>query len=248
MLTGPERPAASASRTEAAIWAGLAGWTIPWWNDVAPSEAAVVRYFDPGDDLDRRAGAWGHRFADHGLASLAAFGAGLAVLEADAWDADDPVVATRAYAARRHLLGDRILHWAVPWLDAAGRCYPQLREVAHGHRDELLELGDRHRPAPDLGASLVPPGEDRYGPQEVPGPGGLRSIWSGVVLLDATVASLGGTLDGPAARRDLASLYEVAAGRWRSLADARPGSAGLWRDLAARAAATAVVMAATDPT
>jgi hypothetical protein len=248
MPTAPEHPAASAARTEAATWARLAGWAVPWWEDVAPTEVAVVAFFDPAGDLDRRAHAWGHRFADHGLASLAAFAAGLAHTEAEAWEGDDPVVATRAYATRRHLLGDRILHWAVPWLDAAGRCYPQLRDVAHGHRDALLGIGDRHRPAPDLGASLALPGEDGYGPVDVAGPPALRSIWSGMVLLDATVASLGGTLDGTAVRRDLATLYQVAAGRWRSMAAVRPGSAALWRDLAARADATGFLMADTDPT
>jgi hypothetical protein len=248
MPTAPEPAAAAAARAEASQWATVAEWSPRPWQDVAPTEAAVVGYYDPAADLERRAAAWGHRLVRPDLVSLARFGAGLAMAEADAWHAEDAVVATRAYAERRFLLGDRVLHWAVPWLDAVGRCYPQWRNEAHARRDLLLDLGDRHRPAPDLGLSLTAPGEDAFGPRTVDGGDLLRSLWSGAVLLDATVASLGGTLSGDSVRRDLATLYEVAAVRWKALAETRPGSAVLWRDLGRRAQRTADDLAADRPT
>ena len=44
------------------------------------------------------------------------------------------------YAAQaNNLTSDRLIHWAVPWLDAAGRCYPSHRHRAHQARDVLLE-------------------------------------------------------------------------------------------------------------
>jgi hypothetical protein len=217
------------------------------WDDVPPVEAEVVVFFDPAEDLGRRAGSWGHRLPDTTLWSLASFGAGLAMAEARAWERDEPHVATRAYADRRFLLGDRILHWSVPWLDAAGRCYPEYRDTAHRGRELLLRLADRLRPAPDLGATagLTAPGEDTFGPLTLDVPLGdwVRSLWSGAVVLDATVRSLiggGGELDltGPG-RADVAMLFSVAAARWTNMAAAHPGSARLWRDLAARAESTA---------
>lgn len=217
------------------------------WDDVPPTEAEVVAFSDPADDLAKRAGSWGHELPDVSLWSLASFGAGLAMAEAQAWERDEPHVSTRAYADRRFLLGDRILHWAVPWLDTAGRCYPVYRESAHKGRELLLRLGDRLRPSPDLGATegLAPPGEDAYGPLTLDVPLGdwVRSLWSGAVILDATVRSLiggSGELDlGGPGRADVAMLFEVAAARWTTMAAAHPGSARLWRDLAARAEGTA---------
>ncbi len=212
--------AAAAARAEAEVWAGLAGAGL-----AEVTEADVVRFHDPGADLDRRAATWGHRLAGHHLAELARFAAALAMAEAGAWQADEPHVATRAYEDRRHLLGDRIAHWAVPWLDATGE---------HAARDALLELGDRLRPAPRLTGveGTVPPGEDEYGPLEpdVPLADLLGSVWSGMV---------GGAAD-PAG-------YEQAAARWEQLAAAHPGTAALWQALARRAAATARRLAATPP-
>ena len=247
-------PAATGAAGEAGLWSELAGWVPAGWHDVEPTEAAVVVLFDPAADLTRRSSAWGHRLPDASVSSLASFGAGLAMAEADAWEQDAPHVATRAYAERRFLLGDRLLHWAVPWLDAVGRCYPEHRGDAHRCRDLLLVLGDRLRPAPDLGAveGMTPPGEDSFGPvaQTASLERWLRSVWSGVVVLDATVRSMTGgraelDLAGPG-RTDAAMLFTVAAARWSGLAASHPGSARLWCDLSARAATTARLLAAGD--
>ena len=244
--------AATAARTEAEQWIDLARrWRREVWDDVVPSEHAVVGFFDPGSDLDRRARQWGHQFTGYQLADLAAFSAGLAAAEADGWETGDHPLATRAYTERRLLLGDRLLHWAVPWLDAMGRCYPAHREAAFESRDVLLGVGDRLRPAPVLtGAEgLAPPGEDSFGPTGIDADRDryLRSVWSGLVVLDATVRSLTGEQDtadlvGDAGlERDLATLYNVAAARWRGIAGHHPGSARLWSDLAHRAERTAGV-------
>jgi hypothetical protein len=219
---------------------------------VAPTEAAVVGFHDPGADLERRADRWSHRLPDHGLASVALFAAGLARAEADAWRRDDLHIATRAYEDRRFLIGDRILHWAVPWLDAAGRCYPEHRPECHGARRMLLDLGDSLRPSPDLGVDdgRATLGEDAYGPVElridVPF---LRSVWSGTVVLDATLRSMHperrpSLRFDSTAYRDLAALYESAAARWRRVATEHPGSALLWRSLSSRAATTAQLLEA----
>ncbi len=212
--------AAEAARAEAATWSRLAGLGLP-----PATEAEVVRFYDPGPDLDRRAGAWGHRLPGHHFAELARFAAALATAEAEAWQRDEPHVATRAYEDRRFLVGDRIVHWVMPWLDAEG---------AIAARDLLLELGDLHRPAPAGGEGAAPPGEDAFGPLAVEAPlaDRVRSLWSGIVL---------------GARLATPELYEQASARWRSLAAAHPGTAGLWRDLAARAAGTAVELRATRP-
>ena len=244
--------AATAARVEAEQWIDLARrWRREVWDDVVPSEHAVVGFFDPGSDLDRRARQWGHQFTGYQLADLAAFSAGLAAAEADGWESGDHPLATRAYTERRMLLGDRLLHWAVPWLDAMGRCYPPQREVAFESREVLLGFGDRLRPAPVLtGAEgLAPPGEDSFGPTGIDADleRYLRSVWSGLVVLDATVRSLTGDEDAadlvgdPGLERDLATLYNVAAARWRGIADHHPGSARLWTDLAHRAERTAGV-------
>ena len=248
---GPDSgSAAVAARVEAEQWIGLAGrWRSEAWDDVVPSERAVVGFFDPRPDLDRRARQWGYRFARYELADLAAFNAGLAAAEADGWESSDHPLATRAYTERRMLLGDRLLHWAVPWLDAMGRCYPPQRESAFESRDVLLGLGDRLRPAPVLTGSegLAPPGEASFGPTGIDADLGrfLRSIWSGLVVLDVTVRSLIGLPESTieaASRADLSMLYAVAAARWRSFADGHPGSARLWADLAHRAERTVTVL------
>ncbi len=210
--------AADAARAEAEVWAGLAGAGLP-----EVTEADVVRFHDPGADLERRARLWGYPLGAGDLADLCRFGAALALAEADAWDADEPHIATRAYEDRRFLLGDRIVHWAVPCLDAAG---------AATARDALLDLGDRLRPAPRLTGreGSVPPGHDEYGPlaPEVPLDEMLGSLWSGLV-------------DGGADPR----RYEEAAARWERLAEERPGTAALWHALAGRAASTAARLAST---
>ncbi len=231
-------------------------WSLerPWrvFADRPPTEASVVRFHDPVDDLVRRGAEWGFDPGSGDLATLCRFAAGLAAAEADAWRGDAPDVALRAYEARRFLLADRILHWAVPWLDAAGRCHPESRPAAHHARDELLALGEEHRAAPRLTGTegVYPPGEDAYGPVEVPTLPELwlDSLWSGTVLFQATIASLAGVADAPRVlsadridrhRDDLVSLYELAAARWRRRSAEYPGSAALWLDLSARAERTA---------
>lgn len=227
--------------------------------DVAPVEAAVVALYDPGADLRRRAGLWGYPLASEDLADLARFAAALSSTEAEAWSADDPVTATRALEARRFLVADRVIHWAVPWLDQIGRCYPASRGPAHDARAVLLELGDEHRLAPAIvsGEGLFLPGEDSYGPEspDVPLAQLLTSLWSGGVLLDATLRSMTGDrnagragleilLSRPDLATDLAHLYRAYAARWRSLATAHPGTARLWSDLAQRANRTAARLSA----
>lgn len=259
--------AATAASAEAVLWVEI---TQEWeparhrqlWDDVPPTEGAAVRYYQPEADLERRARYWGYTFTERDLADLCRFGAALARAEADAWEQDEPHIATRGYADRRFLLGDRLLHWAVPWLDAAGRCYPAEREPAERARVTLLDLGDRLRPAPALTVGtegLFAPDEDSYGPIEPPAPFSdfLLSVWSGRVVMKATLDSLGGVelpdrslppawLNDPEKQALLRVMYQVAASRWARVAAERPGSARLWSDLAHRARTTARLLEATE--
>lgn len=252
--------AAAAATAEAAVWGDLAAEWVPTrhdrvWADLPAREAAVVGFHQPDDDLARRGRYWGYEFTERDLADLSRLGAALARTEAEAWQGDEAHIATRAYADRRLLLGDRLLHWAVPWLEAVARCYPAERTVAAASRLTLLELGDRLRPAPSLTEGtegLFAPGEDSYGPLEPPAPlpEFILSVWSGRVMMRATLDSLAETqlavravpvdwLGNPAERSQLRVTYEVAVPRWERMATEHPGSARLWRDLAQRAAATA---------
>lgn len=119
---------------------------------------ATVTGFDPLDDLNRRGRWWAHRFDVGGLLEVVAFGVALAMVETEAWERDDPVVATRAFEDRRFLFSDRLVHWVVP-LTFVTSGTEQLREL-------LLAMGDRLRPAPVLTGTegLYPPGEDSFGP------------------------------------------------------------------------------------
>jgi hypothetical protein len=221
--------------------------------DPQPTEVACTGH-DPTRDLDRRAAKWQHRFEGHALDELARFAAGLANLEAERWDADDAVAATAAHEARRFLLGDRMIHWAVPWADMAGRCHHPVREEAHRLRDLLLDLGDRMRIAPLLTGDegLYPPGEDSIGPELDGPPERVGLLATGVVLFRATLRSLtaGGISDPTPAisdlsaeqRADLAVLHTVAAARWAQTAKRHPGTARLWRDLALRCEHTAAAL------
>ena len=175
--------------------------------------------------------SWGFEPGDLTLSDVALFAAGLARAEGDAWRRDDEHIATRAYAERRFLLGDRILHWAVPWLRAA----EQIDAVsALASQQVLLGLGEQHRPAPLLadGEGITAPGEDSYGPVEVdaPLPVRLESVWSGQVLAGADRVADPSTLSGS---------FEAAAEHWSELAATYAGTARLWRDLSRRAARTA---------
>jgi hypothetical protein len=230
MPTKPEALSQSvaAARKEAGQWAGVAdaagslgGAIVP-----APLESEVVRFFDPADDLTRRSRRWGHVLVDHSLESLARFAAGLAVAEAESWASDQPDVAVRAFSDRRHLAGDRVLHWAVPWLYAVGQSSLPAASRAMEAAVVLLEIGDRLRPAPSAAAGaegLHPPGEDSYGPldPDLSLTDLARSVWSGAVLLGIDA--------------ETEEHYLGMAATWGQLAEHHDGAAALWMDLAARA-------------
>lgn len=248
MPTASERAA-----SEAEGWDRLTRWgalKVPdLYADRPACEREVVIFFDPSQDLARRAETVGAQLSGD-LDGLARLGSLLAVSEAEAWQGDVPDAAMRAFHDRRNLVGDRILHWAVPWLDAVGRCYPIYRVDAHADRDWLLELAEEMRILPDFahGEGLTLPGEDSYGPAEVevPWTKWIRSIWSGRLVLDATLRSMGCDPDriDPGVANDLAILFEVSSARWAALAASYAGSAGLWSDLAARAERTAKMLGA----
>ena len=200
------------------------------WSDLRPAEALVVDLYNPAPDLQRRALSWGHEFRTGELPELLAFGAGLVTAGVEAAEKEHPDIAARALSDRRFLLGDRILHWAVPWLDSVG---PPCEEALSA----LLFLGDHHRPEPELSGNegLTAPGEDRFG-DRTPVP--LSSLLCGGVVLESTAVRWGSTRAElragafpPAAREWLIERAE----RWERLRLEHPGSAALWRDLAERA-------------
>lgn len=243
MPTRPENiglPGAGA-HSEAVEWSRIADAATSLVGiHPSPTEAEVVRFFNPHEDLQRRAGRWQHELPDHELGSIALFAGGLALAEAAAWDGDQPDVAARAFTDRRHLVADRLIHWAVPWLVAVGQARPDLAIDSSFACRSLLDIGDKLRVAPGLGGheGLVPPGEDLYGPIDSGRPLAdlVRSVWSGAVLIDP-----GSLHDGSSRRpRDVAAEhYREAARTWSGLAETHVGSAGLWRDLASRATRTA---------
>ena len=235
MPTATERALA-----EKELWAGLGDhWSheaVPeLWADRSPTEVDVVVFYDPAANLNRRAGEWGHELPGHDLSSLASFALGLAAAEADAWETGTRDIATRAYEARRFLLADRMVHWAVPWLDTVGRDNDSHRETAHSDRDILLAFGDEMRVAPLTPGreGLHVEGEDSFGPLDHNQrnlPDWIRSVWSGAIVLKADSSS------------DLVGLFEDAANRWSQLASDHPGSAQLWVDLSERAARTSQLL------
>ena len=232
MLTASEQ-----ARAEADHWAGIARhWNqdtvAELWDDRPPTEKDTVIFYDPTEDIARRTGEWGHDAESDDLSSLAHFAAALAVTEAAAWEESTLDLATRAYESRKFLLGDRIAPWAIPWLDAVGRCYPRYRDQAHLDRDILLRLADEARIAPKLPGTegIFMEGEDSYGPVEPEShwPEWSGSLWSGAVVLRTGLSS------GPI------ELFEDAVTRWAHLGSEHDGSAQLWHDLSERAARTAV--------
>ncbi|HEX9854151.1 MAG TPA: hypothetical protein VGC47_02450 [Acidimicrobiia bacterium] len=234
-----------AARLEADRWMAIARNRVagPLGGQAAdPTEQEVIPEVDPLADLSRRARQWSYLIADAGLADLCRFAAGLAAAEAVAWAEGDGPTATKAYSDRRFLAADRIVPWAVPWLDAAARSSADPRIDAD--KAALLAIGDRLRVAPALGAWGVA-GDDGYGPTGQPGDlvSRLRSLWGGLVIPASEAAELaGGSADPHAALAGdgplVARLYEDAARRWEGLAGLHAGSAGCWLDLAARARLT----------
>lgn len=223
------------------------------WADVPGNEAVIVGLYDPKPDLDRRSRDWAYQPVSYDFSDITRFAAGLAQAEADAWVEDRGHIATRAYADRRFLLSDRLLHWSVPWLAAVSRGYRELSAKADQTMRSLLELGDRLRLAPALAGSegLVVPGFDSFGPLD----SGtnlaktLPSLWSGAVLSIADLAEIRHAvvndrtvpvswLQSSDTRKGLATLYLESARTWDDLASAHPGTAQLWRDLAHRARRT----------
>ncbi|NNC75786.1 MAG: hypothetical protein HKN93_09790, partial [Acidimicrobiia bacterium] len=235
--------AGAAARAEATHWAVIAdNWTRDSWpsiySDLAPVEAEVIGFFDPGEDVRERAERWQYPLENGDIGDLARFAAALCMAEASAWRDDEPHIATQAFEQRRFLVGDRMAHWAVPWLDMAGRCYPSSRNPAHGARDAILTIGNHHRPAPvllDRREGIDLPGHDSFGPVERDRPleDWLGSLWSGMVILRPT---LEGIMGEPRASRhlepgelskigrELGILYEVPAARWRRMATRYPGT------------------------
>lgn len=231
MLTASER-----ARAEADNWAEIAGhWTqanVPdLWADRPPTEKDTVIFYDPTEDLVRRARGWGHVLGGEDLSSLALFAAGLARAEERGWEEGPADIATLAYEARMFLMGDRIASWAIPWLDSVSRGYPRYGAQADLDRALLLQLADEARIASMLPGreGIFIEGEDSYGPVD-PGvrwPKWTESLWSGAVFLQ------------PDHTTDRVDLYEQAASRWADLGTEHPGSAQLWLDLSTRAAGTA---------
>jgi hypothetical protein len=240
------------------VWASLAERWHPdhhreIWNDLAPFETLVIPQTDPSSDLEKRAQRWSYRFERSDLSDLALFAAALAEAEGEAWRSGDGVIATQAFEERRFLAADRVLPWAIPWLRAVARCFPDSRESADKAATALLEIGDRHRPAPLLTGSegLFPPGHDSYGPVDIPVSTADRvvSLWGGLVVFRRSLESITGVaqssrvLSGESFNNadiaaTIATWYEVTAMRWRRLADRHAGTARLWQELADRAERT----------
>jgi hypothetical protein len=251
-----ESPAAVAAFAESTSWADLAERWRPdghpaIWDDLPPIERLVIPEVDPGADLARRAQRWGYPMDRGDLSDIALFAAALAQAEGEAWTFADRSVATMAYDDRRFLVSDRLLPWAVPWLRAAARCFPESRRDAEASSRALLDLGERHRPAPHLAGSegLVPPGHDGFGPlgEEQSLEDRVGSLWGGMVVFDRSIQSLTGrplarrraTIDrNPETVGAIATWYEVAAVRWDRLAAGYPGTARFWMDLSQRSLAT----------
>ena len=240
--------AAATARREAEAWWDMARrWEEPPADLLPPRENEVISEYDVAHDIARRMKSWGHAGGDGGLGDLLAFGASLAATEADAWASEDRVVATSAYADRRFLLGDRILPWAVPWLEAA----TEYVDHAGRDRDLLLSWGDVQRPMPALTApeGTVVPGHDGYGGlTEDDLTARVRSLTGGLVVFRTTVEGLlgrgfedrGEALGALVAEPELViDLYRAGAERWHRLAADHRGSAAAWRDLADRAERTA---------
>jgi hypothetical protein len=188
-------------------------------------------FHDPSDDLTRRSERWNHDLPEGDLGSLALFAAGLAGAESEAWVSGSADVATAAYEERRFLLADRIIHWAVPWLESVRVHHPDYHDMAEADLNFLLHLGDDMRVAPLLPGKegILVEGDDSYGPVGV-GHDHHHwhlSLWSGAVVMHIHETA------------HLARYYAETALRWEAIAMTHTGSAQLWTDLAIRAMTTA---------
>ena len=236
MPTRPEdgAPAILAAVREVEAWERIVALVEEAFPEGGPPESSVVRFHDPGRDLAARGARWGFTPATGSLAEVVRFAGGLALAESEARRDGESDVALAAFVERRRLVGDRLVHWAVPWLLAASSGEGDGAGVA---ARLLLEVADALRPAPAVGGTegLFPPGEDSYGPVEFEAPIDelLVSVWSGLAAAEP----------GQLPDRD-ADDYEAAAPAWRHLAAAYEGTARLWLDLAGRAERTARLLRA----
>ncbi len=243
---------------EAAAWASLAERWGPdrhsdIWDDLPAIEARVIPEVDPCADLAKRAARWSYPLGHGDLSDLALFAAALASTEGNAWRQEDRIVATQAFEERRFLAADRVLPWAIPWLRAVARCFPESRETAEDSAAVLLDIGDRRRPAPALTGTegLFLPGCDSFGPADLPTatPDRITSLWGGLVVFRRSLESITGAavpvrrveetwLEDIGMIDTIVTWYEVTELRWRRLADRHPGTARLWQELANRAQQT----------
>ena len=236
MPTRPEGddPATLAAVQEAAAWERIVALIQGAFPDGGPTEASVVRFHDPRLDLESRGARWGFTPATGSLVEVARLAGGLALAEAEARRDGYADVALAAFVERRRLVGDRLVHWAVPWLLAVS---DRPGDDAGTAARMLLEVADPLRPAPATGGTegLFPPGEDSYGPVEpvVPLDEIATSVWSGIAVGHP----------GQSSGRD-ADEFEGAALVWRRLAADHGGTARLWLDLARRAERTAELLRA----
>lgn len=208
----------------------------------APIEVAIVGGFDPADLLQAAMALWDFRPRTLHLPEILRFGSYLAAIRADAKLVGDERVATRSNVALRRLLADRIVHWAVPWLDAIVRSEPAVAAMARDARDVLLRLGEEHRaaPVPEGSEGLLVPGFDGYGPVHAELGDALATLRCGDVLGEPVLRQIGlvGPLTVPLTPHQSLALgrhFELVQQRWDLLASRYPGSEQYWRDLAGRA-------------
>lgn len=211
-----------------------------------PYELGIVGGFDPTRALVSVMEQWDYRPRTLLLPELVRFGGYLAAISADAAENSDVATARRARTARRRLLADRIVHWAVPWLDAIVRSEPEVAMAAREARDILLGLAETHRaaPVPEGSEGLLVPGFDGYGPIHTDLADTLSTLRCGDVLGEPVLESIGLGLSGytlPLTTNQALALgrhFLTVQQRWDYLAGRAPGSSQYWRDLAGRARLT----------
>ncbi len=211
-----------------------------------PHELGIVGGFDPTRVLVSSMEQWDYRPRSLTLPELARFGGYLAAISADATTRGDDAGARRADIVRRRLLADRVVHWAVPWLDAIVRSEPAVAAAAQEARNLLLGLAETHQaaPVPKGSEGLLVPGFDSYGPINTDLSDSLATLRCGDVLGRPVLESIGLGINGYAV--PLTAHQALALGRhfmtvqrrWDYLAGRAPGSSQYWRDLAGRARLT----------